>query len=166
VIVARVERLKSKGTRRLPKVIWVAWIGEEPPEPLTWWQRYMRRYTVDHWYRFAKQRLYWTLPRFSTPEQGERWSDLMPLITWELWLARPIGIDKPLPWQKTQTELTPGRVCQGMSVIFAKIGTPAQMPKPRGNAPGWPKGQLRARRERFDVVKRHDSPSTKDVSAA
>jgi hypothetical protein len=37
LIVARLERLESKGTRRLPKVIWVAWIGEEPPEPLTWW---------------------------------------------------------------------------------------------------------------------------------
>ena len=166
LIVARLERLESKGTRRLPKVIWVAWIGEEPPEPLTWWQRYMRRYTVDHWYRFAKRRLYWTMPMFSTPEQGERWSDLMPLITWQLWLARPLGIDKPLPWQKNQTEMTPGRVCQGMSDIFAEIGTPSRMPKPRGNAPGWSKGRPRARRKRFDVEKRHTSPPTKAVSAA
>jgi len=154
LIVARLERLETKGTRRLPKVIWVAWVGEEPPEPKTWWQRYVRRYAVDHWYRFAKQRLYWTLPLFSTPEQAERWSDLMPLITWELWLARPIGLDKPLPWQRKLSELTPGRVCQGWSDIFAQIGTPAQMPKRRGNAPGWLKGRERKRRERFDVVKR------------
>jgi hypothetical protein len=166
LIIARLERLESKGTRRLPKVIWVAWIGEEPPEPDTWWQRYMRRYTVDHWYRFAKKRLYWTLPMFSTPEQGERWSDLMPLITWELWLARSIGLDKPLPWQKTQTEMTPGRVAQGMSYIFAKIGTPTQMPKPRGNAPGWQKGRSRTRRNRFDVVKKRHSHSKKTVLAA
>lgn len=164
-IVARLERLESKGTRRLPKVIWIAWIGEEPPEPDTWWQRYMRRYTVDHWYRFAKQRLYWTLPMFSTPEQGERWSDLMPLITWELWLARPIGLDKPLPWQKTQAVMTPGRVSQGMSDIFTKIGTPTQMPKPRGNAPGWQKGRSRIRRNRFDVVKKRHSQSEKTVLA-
>ncbi|HEX7976236.1 MAG TPA: type 2 isopentenyl-diphosphate Delta-isomerase, partial [Anaerolineales bacterium] len=38
--------------------------------------------------RFAKGRLHWTLPRVATPQQCERWSDLMPLITWELWLAR------------------------------------------------------------------------------
>lgn len=164
--VARLERLESKGTRRLPKVIWVAWIGEEPPEPDLWWRLYLRRYTVDHWYRFAKQRLYWTLPMFSTPEQGERWSDLMPLITWELWLARSIGVDKPLPWQKTQTEMTPGRVAQGMSYIFPRIGTPAQMPKPRGNAPGWPKGHSRSRRTRFDVVKKSHSQSKKAVLAA
>jgi hypothetical protein len=129
--VARLQRLESKGSRRLPKVIWIAWIGQEPPESTTWWQRYLRRYAVDHWYRFAKQRLHWTLPRFSTPEQGERWSDLMPLITWELWLARPLGVDKPLPWQRKQPEMTPGRVCQGMADIFAQIGTPAQAPKRR-----------------------------------
>jgi len=152
--VACVERLESKGTRRLPKLIWVAWIGEEPPDDTTWWQTYLRRYAVDHWYRFAKQRLHWTLPMFSTPEQGERWSDLMPFITWELWLARPIGVDEPLPWQKKLPEMTPGRVCQGMSNIFAMIGTPAQLPKRRGKAPGWPKGQPRQRRPRFEVVKK------------
>jgi hypothetical protein len=164
--VARLERLESKGTRRLPKVIWIAWIGSEPPEHRTWWQYYMRRYTVDHWYRFAKQRLYWTLPMFSTPEQGERWSDLMPLITWELWFARPLGVDKPLPWQKKQTEMSPGRVCQGMNDIFAEIGTPACLPKPRGKSPGWPKDRHRTRRERFDVVKKQHSSAPKSVSAA
>jgi hypothetical protein len=164
-IIARLERIERKGTRRLPKVIWVAWIGEEPPEPDLWWQRYMRRYTVDHWYRFAKQRLYWTLPMVRTPEQGERWSDLMPLITWELWLARPLGVDKPLPWQKTQTDMTPGRAAQGMHLIFSKIGTPTQMPKPRGNAPGWLKGRSRSRRNRFDVVKKDHSQGKKAVLA-
>ena len=152
--VARLQRLQSKGSRRSPKVIWIAWIGQEPPEPTTWWQRYLRRYAVDHWYRFAKQRLHWTLPMVSTPEQGERWSDLMPFMTWELWLARPLGIDKPLPWQKKQAELTPGRVCQGLSDIFAQIGTPASAPKPRGNAPGWTKGRPRKPRQRFEVVKK------------
>jgi hypothetical protein len=164
--VACIERLESKGSRRLPKLIWVAWIGDEPPEDTTWWKRYLRRYAVDHWYRFAKQRLHWTLPMFSTPEQGERWSDLMPLITWQLWLARPIGVDKPLPWQKKQLEMTPGRVCQGMSDIFAMIGTPAQPPKRRGNAPGWPKGQSRQRRPRFDVVKKsHKQAKPAQVTA-
>jgi hypothetical protein len=91
---------------------------------------------------------------FSTPEQGQRWSDLMPLITWELWLARPIGVDKPLPWQKKQAEMTPGRVCQGMTDIFTTIGTPAQPPKRRGNAPGWPTGKPRNRRKRYEVIKK------------
>jgi len=90
----------------------------------------------------------------------------MPFITWELWLARPIGVDKPLPWQKKLVDLTPGRVCQGMSDIFAEIGTPTQIPKPRGNAPGWQKGRSRKRRERFDVVKKHHLQGKNAVSAA
>lgn len=81
-------------------------------------------------YRFAKQRLHWTLPKLSTPEQSERWSDLMPLLTWQLWLAREIVIENPLPWQKsTANNLTPGRVAQSIAGVLAAIGTPAQPPK-------------------------------------
>ena len=154
MIVARIERLDARGTRRDPKELWLAWVGEEPPPLAEWWHLYLRRFGLEHWYRFAKQRLHWTLPRFSTPEQAERWSDLMPLMTWELWLARQIVADKPLPWQKPQSNLTPGRVCQGMGGVLAVIRTPAQAPKPRGKSPGWPKGRLRKRRERHPVVKK------------
>ena len=78
----------------------------------------------------------------------------MPLVTWELWLARTIVDDRPLPWQKPQRKLTPGRVCQGMGAILAVIGTPAQVPKPRGKSPGWPTGRPRKRRERHPVVRK------------
>ncbi len=58
----------------------------------------------------------------------------MPIVTWQLWLAREIIEDSPLPWQKPQAKekLTPGRVAQSFSVLLATIGTPAHMPKPRG----------------------------------
>jgi hypothetical protein len=38
----------------------------------------------------------------------------MPLLNWQLWLARDIVKHPPLPWQKQQTDLTPGRVAQGL----------------------------------------------------
>jgi len=38
------------------------------------------------------------MPKFSTSEQAERWSDLMPFITREVWSAHPIGFDNPLTW--------------------------------------------------------------------
>ena len=60
----------------------------------------------------------------------------MPLLTWQLWLAREIIIDHPLPWQKSITNLTPGRIAQSISGVFAAIGTPAQSPQPRGKSPG------------------------------
>ena len=175
--VVRIERRAARGTRRDPQDLWLGWQGQEPPPLELWWWLYLRRFAVDHWYRFAKQRQHWTRPCFATPEQAERWSDLMPLITWELWLARFLVADRPRPWQKRQrveqpatsepparpapppessatapaapvvppqpgpqSDLTPGRVCQGMGAVLAAIGTPAQAPKPRGNALGWPKG--------------------------
>lgn len=162
MFVLRIERPDAPGTRRDPKELWVTWLGEDPPTLAEWWPLYLRRFAVDHWYRFAKQRLHWTLPRFGTPEQAERWSDLMPLITWELWLARQMVADNPLPWQKPQTNLTPGRVCQGMAGVLAAIGTPAQEPKRRGKSPGWPKGRSRQPRERYSVVKK-DSKSRKQA---
>ncbi|MEG4087421.1 hypothetical protein, partial [Microcoleus sp. POL10_C6] len=48
-------------------------------------------------YRFAKQRLHWTLPNLRTPEQSERWSDLMPLMSWQLWLAKDLVVENRLP---------------------------------------------------------------------
>lgn len=166
LIVVRIERLKARGTRRDPKDLWLSWVGEEPPPLAEWWRLYLRRFALDHWYRFAKGRLYWTLPHLGTPEQAERWSDLMPLITWELWLARDIVADNPLPWQKLQTNLTPGRVCQGMGGVLAVIGTPAREPQPRGKSPGWPKGRSRKRRERYPVVKKGPKRKKKAPKAA
>ena len=128
------------------------------------WRLYLRRFAIDHWYRFAKQRLHWTLPKLSTPEQCERWSDLLSLMSWQLWLARDIVADNPLPWQKQQAKLTPGRVAQAMGEVLAAIGTPAVDPKPRGKSPGWPEGQPRSRRIRYPTVKKSTAKPKKQLS--
>ena len=77
----------------------------------------------------------------------------MPLITWELWLARAGVQDSPLPWQKPQRQLSPGRVCQSLQNILVAIGTPTCVCKTRGKSPGWPKGRPRTRRERYEVIR-------------
>jgi hypothetical protein len=90
-----------------------------------------------------------------TVAQVERWATLLPLVAWELWLAREVVRDRPLPWQRPQTDhLTPGRVAAGWGGIIAAIGTPAAAPKRRGKAPGWPAGKVRQRRARQPVVKK------------
>jgi len=58
------------------------------------------------------------------------------LAHWMLFLARPLIEDTPLPWQKPQTRLTPQRVRQSLKPIFALIGSPACLPKPRGPPAG------------------------------
>ena len=80
----------------------------------------------------------------------------MTIATWQLWLARGIIEDNPLPWQKPQPpeKLTPGRVAQNFSGLLARIGTPAKSPKPRGKSPGWQKGKIRTKKTRFPIVKK------------
>lgn len=163
VQVLRIQVMGESCHHRCPKPMWLAWLGAEMPELEQVWRCYLRRFAVDHWNRFAKQRLHWTQPHFSTTALAERWSELMPLLSWQLWLARAHVIDHPLPWQKLQTKLTPGRVAQGFARLLAAIGTPACDPKPRGKSPGWPKGHTRPKRTRYPVVKKTASKPKKSV---
>ena len=154
MLVLRVERLEPQSSGRVSKPLWLAWLGEELPPLSDVWRFYLRRFALDHWYRFAKQRLHWTLPKLSTPKQCERSSDLMPLITWELWLAREIVSDNPLPWHNKSDKLAPGRVAQAFAGVLLAIDTPASPPKPRGKSSGWPKGKPRASRPHYPIVKK------------
>lgn len=58
----RVERLGTAATPLAFKPLWLIWVGQELPALATVWQQYLRRFAIEHWYRFAKQRLHWTLP--------------------------------------------------------------------------------------------------------
>jgi DDE superfamily endonuclease len=78
--------------------VWLIWMALEGMTLSQAWKQYLRRFAIEHWYRFMRQRLHWTVPQLSTPKQMETWSDLMPLMTWQLWLARDVVEDSPLPW--------------------------------------------------------------------
>ncbi len=162
--VILVQRKGKKLSLKAAKPMWLAWVGKEIPPLEQVWHQYLRRFAIEHWNRFAKQRLHWTLPKLGTPEQGQRWSALMPLMTWQLWLAREIVTDQPLPWQKPvkAASLTPGRVAQAFGGVLAVIGTPARAPKPRGKSPGWQKGKKRTKRTRYPVVKKGFSRGKKE----
>jgi hypothetical protein len=78
----------------------------------------------------------------------------MPLLTWQLWLARPEIQDAPLPWQKSQTDLSPGRTANAFAQVLVVIGSPAPAPKSRGKSPGWTAGRPRSPRIRYPTVKK------------
>ncbi|MBW4489491.1 MAG: transposase [Trichocoleus desertorum ATA4-8-CV12] len=147
-------RVERRAEGRVHPPLWLVWVGQSLPDLNELWQYYLRRFAIDHWYRFVKQRLHWSLPRFATPEQGQTWSDLMPLLTWQLWLARPWLCQTPLPWQKLSPLPSPGRVADSFAPLLARIGSPAPNPKPRGKSPGWLPGRTRTRRIRYPIVKK------------
>jgi len=159
--ILRVEVVEPKQGKRRLQPMWLAWLGETMPPLETLWLQYLRRFALEHWYRFAKQRLYWTQPQFSSLAATDRWSDLIPVLSWQLWLARGDCIDSPLPWQSSQDALAPGRVAQAFASILAAIGTPAPPPKPRGKSPGRPIGTTPLPRPRYPTVKKRGSKRKK-----
>jgi hypothetical protein len=138
------------------------WLGYQPPphqEPAHQrleevWQRFEWRWPVEPSIRFRKQYLRWTLPRFQTPGRCDRWTMLVDIAQWELFLARDLVRDRPLPWQSAQKQLTPERTLQSLGGTFREIGTPAVPPQTRGKSPGWPRGRPRTRPKRHPTVKK------------
>jgi hypothetical protein len=157
-----VERLDTSDS----KPLWLIWVSPDQPTLSQVWQQYLRRFALEHWYRLVRQRLHWTRPQLATPEQMETWSDLMPLMTWQLWLAREGVTDSPLPWQRPMTKLSPGRIANAFALLLVRIGSPAPDPKPRGKSPGWTPGRERIRRTRYPICKKGYTKPKKEAKAA
>lgn len=155
-----------------PAPLWLLWLPPERIPPTltvnieTIWRAYIHRWPIEPGNRFRKQTLNWTRPQFQTPEAGDRWTVIVSLAFWQLYLARPLVADCPLPWQPKQVNLTPARVQQGMVDIFGQIGSPTHPPQTRGKSPGWPKGKRRQRKARYKVVKKTTRSSKSAKKAA
>ena len=156
VVRIQVERLPRTGAR--PGPLWLAWVGGPlPADLLDRWRWYCRRFTIEHGFRFTKQDLGWTTVRLRDPAAADRWSWLVALVWWELWLARSLVADRRLPWERplAADRLTPGRLRRAFPGLLLGLGTPATPPTPRGKAPGRRPGQCPGPRPRYPVVRRH-----------
>lgn len=112
--------------------------GATPDDVDRFWQAFLRRFDLEHTFRFAKQTLGWTAPKLRTPEAADRWTWLLIVAHTQLRLARPLAPDLRRPWEKSATSgrLTPARVRRGFRNIRAHLACPARVPKPRGAGPG------------------------------
>ena len=141
VILAEVRLEREKR----PAPIWLAYArGGRLPSPR---RLVLVRPPLAHRTRASvlrKRRLYWTLPALQQSERCDHWTRLVDIAYWQLFQARQLVADRPLPWQKSQKNLTRGRVIAApMALLFATIGTPSQSVQTRGKSPGWPKGRKR-----------------------
>jgi hypothetical protein len=155
IVRVQLERLPRRA--KPPAPLWLAWIGGELPEDLgDLWRDYILRFTVEHGFRFLKQALGWTTVRPRDPAAADRWTWLLALALWQLWLARSLVADQRLPWERPlpASQLTPGRVRRAFAGLFAQLGTPARSPKPRGKAPGRRPGHAPGPRSRHPVTRR------------
>jgi hypothetical protein len=155
--------------------------GDRSPEPLwLWssragtcasqvdraWQAFLRRFDIEHMFRFFKQVLGWTRPKLRDPAAADRWTWLIIACYAQLRLARGLAEDLRLPWQRPcpPGRLTPARVRRGFRNIRQTLPCPAGAPKPGKPGPGRPPGSKNRRpATRHDVGKtaRRDQPKKK-----
>jgi hypothetical protein len=155
--LVRVQVGRLPRRERPPAPLWLVWLGGPLPDDLHLvWRWYLRRFTVEHGLRFCKQALGWTTVRPRAPEAADRWTWLVALALWQLWLARPLVAERRLPWEAPHppARLPPGRVRRALAALFAHFGTPARAPKPRGKSPGRRAGQAPGPAPRCAVVRR------------
>lgn len=152
VSLFQVVRHGAADTKRDPKASWFLFWGKEPPAPEEIPTLYARRYNLEHAYRTAKQDLLWETPRLRTPEQFERWTDVVSVVRNTLFLARDLVEAHRQPWERECRARTPEQVRRTMSRIIAQLGTPARLCQPRGYSPGWQPGRPRKPVPTYKVV--------------
>lgn len=141
LIRLRVDRLPGD---RDPKPVWL-WCSTTDLDPAMIdrvWQSYLRRFDIEHMFRFWKQALGWTRPRLRDPQAADRWTWLTLVAYTQLRLARTLTTDLRRPWERTTRpgRLTPARVRRGFRHLRAKLPVPARVPKPTRPGPGRPPG--------------------------
>ena len=102
LVLVEVERLPRGESRRKPRVLWLWWHGPEAtaPDLDLIWRSYVRRFDLEHTFRFLKQNMGWTMPRVRHPEHADRWSWLVVAAFTQLTLARAHVADLRLPWER------------------------------------------------------------------
>ena len=130
------------------------------------WQAFLRRFDIEHMFRFFKQVLGWTRPKLRDPAAADRWTWLILACYAQLRLARHLAADIRLPWQRPcpPGRLTPARVRRGFRNIRQALPDLASAPKPGKPGPGRPPGSKNRRpATRHDVGKtvKRDEPRKK-----
>ena len=157
----RVRVLDDEGNPVFKRTLWLIVIGECRNELslVEAWAAYGQRYDVEHYFRFGKQRL--LMAAYQTPdvEHEENWMQIVALATVQLWLARDLAELMLRPWERYLPEAerdtaSPSTVQRDFGRIIRQIGTPAELPKPRGKSPGRAKGERQPRRQRHPVIKK------------
>jgi hypothetical protein len=140
VSVIQVIRHGASARRRDPKSSWFVWKSAEPAPLAEISPTYRLGYSHEHGYRLDKQVVLWDRPRLHTPEQTERWTQVVACAHNQLVLARPLVEGMYRPWERRRSVLTWAQVRRAMPTLLTQLGTPARPPQPRGKAPGRPRG--------------------------
>ena len=165
VSVIQVIRHGASERPRDPKMSWFVWKGDEAAPLAEISPTYRLRYSHEHGYRLDKQVLLWDEPRLRTPEQTERWTQIVACAHNQLVLARPLVAGIYRPWETRHSVLTLAQARRAMPTLLTQLGTPARPPQPRGKAPGRAKGFHPKPATRHPVIRKTSKKQKKRKTA-
>jgi hypothetical protein len=154
VSLIQIIRHGASGKARDPKISWFVWKGEEAAPLAQISPTYRLRYSQEHGYRFDKQELLWDVPRLSTPQRTQRWTQIVACAHNLLVLARPLVQGCSRPWETRGSLPTLAQVRRAMPTLLQQLGTPARAPQLRGKAPGRAKDFHPKPRTRHPVIRK------------
>jgi DDE superfamily endonuclease len=161
-----ITRYDATGKPLYQRPLWLLVMGERRAELslIQIYQAYTTRFDLEHFFRFGKQKL--LMSQFQTPEvvREEKWWLLTHIAYAQLWLARPVTLTLPRPWERNLPAMksrliSPSLVQRDFARIIRQLGTPAQPPKPRNITSGRPRGATLPKRPRQPVVIKGKCPS-------
>jgi len=82
-----------------PLWLWTPRTGLSADDVDSCWMAYLRRFDIEHTFRFLKQHLGWTKPMLRSSDAADRWTWLILACHTMLGLARSATADLRLPWQ-------------------------------------------------------------------
>ncbi len=141
------ERLPHTG-KPTPLWLWTSQQGLDPGLLDAIWSAWLRRFDIEHTFRFLKQTLSWTVPQVRDPKAADRWTWLIIAAFTQLGLARSLAADLRLPWEAPAApdRLTPARVRRDFPNLHAALPRLTRAPKPSKPGPGRPPGQRNRRK--------------------
>ncbi|SDD80330.1 NF041680 family putative transposase [Glycomyces harbinensis] len=142
-----VDHLPHDGSPK-PVWLWTSAAGLSETELDGIWTGWLRRFDIEHTFRFLKQTLGCTTSRPRTPAQADLWTWLVIAAFTQLRIARTLVADLRLLWEAPAElgKLTPARVRRGFANLRLDLDCPARAPKPSRPGPGRPKGRRNTRR--------------------
>jgi hypothetical protein len=161
VIRLQAERLPGSHDPE-PLWLWASRLEADAGGVARAWQAFLRRFDIEHTFRFLKQQLGWTRPKLRDPAAADRWTWLVIACYAQLYLARALTADLRLPWQRPcpPGRLTPARVRRGFRNLHRTLPVLASAPKPSKPGPGRPPGSKNRRpATRHDVGKNENQTS-------
>jgi hypothetical protein len=154
---------KADGKPCFKKPLWLLVAGQRKSELILQqiFDDYRQRFDIEHFFRFAKNRL--LMDKFQTPDlqHEEAWWQFVMMAYAQLYIAKDIAQNMPMPWEKylpsfKSGNTSPTQVQKDFSRIIRLFGTPANPPKPRNNAPGRKLGDKQTPRVRHPVVQKRN----------